>query len=422
MRSKNWKITDFGFAAEGSSKKPIVSRFSRGTESYRAPELIEESRTYTRKVDIWAIGCIFYEIVTTLKMFKGDWNVRDYQMSRTLLMIPDLVFHYHQSEQFFLRTIRSTLNIDWKQRPKATTLVQTFLHFMEEIALGPSQSFLLLDSSAAIGDNTCGIEPTYYGYLATYSDVLTILEAARNNRILRKVARQPRYQELDHLIKSGNIFVFDMESSGIRQWIDGVHWSKAAESGHCLYYRELEKPNEKKGRKKRPRPTQTYKKKRRGSTSLLPGKSGQESDLERWSSGEDSPISHNFKEGGLMKKTMSVEFEGAIHCLIMYLTLEDVSFHRLPSPSNDSRLAGLVLGSDLSSKFSVELDSETRDRDELNLPAISPSQAIFPNPTHQILTVRELWYRDPATHPFREVHQKLNRRSQSPNYPLSAEL
>ena len=133
------------------------------------------------------------------------------------------------------------------------------------------------------------------------------------------------------------------------------------ESGHCLVYHELEKPDEKNRVKKRPRPTQMHKNKRSRSTSLISGKNDQTSDLERWSSGEDSPLSQNFKEGGLIKKTMSVEFEGANHCLIMYFTIDDALFHRLPSPSNDSRLAELVVGNDLTSKFSVELESEAQN-------------------------------------------------------------
>lgn len=357
--------------------------------------------------------------------------MRIYKEKRTLLIIPDLGFHYHHSEQFLLHTIRDTLNLDWKERPKATTLIQTFLHFMEEIASGPSQSVPLLHSRPSLSDYTLRIEPTYYGYLATYSDALVILEAARNNKILQKVARQPRYQELHRLIESGNIFVFDTKSSGIRQWIDGRHWSKSTESGHCLYYRELEKPDQKKGKKRRPQPTQMYKKKRSRSTSLFPGKSDQEGNLERWSSEEDSPISQNFKDGGLIKKTMSVEIEGAIHYLIMYFTTEDILLRRLPSPSDDSRLTGLVLGSDLRSQFSVELDFESRDlksigdSDELDHPAISRSETNLPHPSHLIPTVRELVYRDPATepmHPYWEVQQNIYRRSLSPDYPLSAEL
>lgn len=38
---------------------------------YRAPELLLNSKHYTRAVDIWAIGCIFAEMVLLAPLFPG---------------------------------------------------------------------------------------------------------------------------------------------------------------------------------------------------------------------------------------------------------------------------------------------------------------------------------------------------------------
>lgn len=35
-----------------------------GTPNFRAPELIGNTRAYTETVDIWAMGCIWYELIT----------------------------------------------------------------------------------------------------------------------------------------------------------------------------------------------------------------------------------------------------------------------------------------------------------------------------------------------------------------------
>jgi serine/threonine protein kinase len=66
-----WKIADFGLTVEGTSKKAHTTQYSKGTCSYRAPELIQldDKGTYTNKVDIWAMGCILYEIVFRSKAF-----------------------------------------------------------------------------------------------------------------------------------------------------------------------------------------------------------------------------------------------------------------------------------------------------------------------------------------------------------------
>lgn len=56
------KICDFGSAKvldkSGKNTPYIVSWF------YRAPELILGVSSYTEKIDIWAVGCIFAELIT----------------------------------------------------------------------------------------------------------------------------------------------------------------------------------------------------------------------------------------------------------------------------------------------------------------------------------------------------------------------
>jgi serine/threonine protein kinase len=67
------KICDFGsskFIDEkpGSYKNTpyVVSRY------YRAPELIFASNMYNEAIDIWAVGCILFELLTRTPLFPGD--------------------------------------------------------------------------------------------------------------------------------------------------------------------------------------------------------------------------------------------------------------------------------------------------------------------------------------------------------------
>lgn len=39
---------------------------------YRAPEILLGSSGYSTAIDIWALGCIFIEIVTKIPVFTGD--------------------------------------------------------------------------------------------------------------------------------------------------------------------------------------------------------------------------------------------------------------------------------------------------------------------------------------------------------------
>lgn len=72
-RDGQWKLTDFGISAEATSKKAITTRYSQGTSSYRAPELLDDEPTFTNKVDIWALGCILYELAKGRVAFREDW-------------------------------------------------------------------------------------------------------------------------------------------------------------------------------------------------------------------------------------------------------------------------------------------------------------------------------------------------------------
>lgn len=59
-RDKNVKIGDFGLAKE----LPSESKFAYtnvGTPFYMSPEMINELR-YNEKSDIWAVGCLIYEM------------------------------------------------------------------------------------------------------------------------------------------------------------------------------------------------------------------------------------------------------------------------------------------------------------------------------------------------------------------------
>ena len=65
------KICDFGsskFIDEQTFKNTpyVVSRY------YRAPELILATNKYNEAIDIWAVGCILFELLTRTPTFPGD--------------------------------------------------------------------------------------------------------------------------------------------------------------------------------------------------------------------------------------------------------------------------------------------------------------------------------------------------------------
>jgi serine/threonine protein kinase len=86
-RDEQWKIADFGLAAETDSKRAITTVYSRGTEGYRAPELLLDEPKFSEKVDVWAIGCILYELTMCKKAFPSDLQVRQFSTAQSTFHI-----------------------------------------------------------------------------------------------------------------------------------------------------------------------------------------------------------------------------------------------------------------------------------------------------------------------------------------------
>lgn len=117
-----WKIGDFGFTEEFISHSAKVSMDARGTNHYRAPELLSAPATITRKTDVWCLGCIFYELVTgNLAFLHGLSSIKEYSESGGPIELPVLPFQ--KAECIFLAdTIHDLLAIIPTKRPSAAVL------------------------------------------------------------------------------------------------------------------------------------------------------------------------------------------------------------------------------------------------------------------------------------------------------------
>jgi serine/threonine protein kinase len=84
-----WKIADFGISRERSSTRTEkTTQLARGTKCYRAPELLREESKFSNQVDIWALGCILYELAIGEKAFSNDFAVHEYICSKRNLDVP----------------------------------------------------------------------------------------------------------------------------------------------------------------------------------------------------------------------------------------------------------------------------------------------------------------------------------------------
>ncbi|KAH9599416.1 Protein kinase domain [Trypanosoma melophagium] len=81
------KLADFGLVKEIRTRPPYTDYVS--TRWYRAPELLLQDRAYSSPVDIWAVGCILAELITTRPLFAGSNEVDQLHKIMSVLGSPN---------------------------------------------------------------------------------------------------------------------------------------------------------------------------------------------------------------------------------------------------------------------------------------------------------------------------------------------
>lgn len=172
---------------------------------------------------------------------------------------------------------------------------------------------------------------------------------------LSHVPRRPHDRERNQLIRSGCVFIYEENASGIKRWTDGVTWSPSRILGNFLVYRELDKPFPP-GEKKRANKEKKRRPSRPGDPYARPEGSANDGGYspttpQSSSFGAEKPAtemerqligslidSYGFKADGLVKKTMSVTVQGVTHHLVSYYNVTDVLNNQLRTPSQTENL------------------------------------------------------------------------------------
>ncbi|KAL7412631.1 Gti1/Pac2 family-domain-containing protein [Mrakia frigida] len=197
--------------------------------------------------------------------------------------------------------------------------------------------------------------PPFVGIIESTGDALILFEAARRG-LLPRITRRLLAKEQAVLIKSGSIFIFDERESGIKRWTDSLIWSPSRIQSNFLLYRETtaradrHHPNLPNRSSKSPRtkrasaalPIRRRRKKGGGWSRPLVGASEQERERELVGSLTGT---YRFKEGGLVKKSISIHINGVAQHLVSYYSVEDALSGVLRSPSSFPELASLTIHS-----------------------------------------------------------------------------
>ena len=73
----------------------------------------------------------------------------------------------------------------------------------------------------------------FSGLVETTLDAIYLVEAARQGKIPR-IVRRLNSSERQAMIKSGAVFTFSVEESGIKRWTDSMLWSPSRIDGNFL--------------------------------------------------------------------------------------------------------------------------------------------------------------------------------------------
>jgi hypothetical protein len=239
-------------------------------------------------------------------------------------------------------------------------------------------------------------KPTWQGFLDTTKDAMTVVEAALQGR-LSHISRRPHDKERAEMLTSGTVLVYEENASGIKRWTDAVHWSPSRVMNNCLIYRQLVRALKPEEKKSALNPSCGTKRKRKENNGPMRSKTGEvmeNSEDEYENSAFDASLpgdvdsmnkvyanfaqsltpdqqrrfcgslidSYEFKEGGLMKKTISVKYQGTHHHVISYYSLEDVVSGKLKRPFQDPKLADIQPRPELLNGWKVSLeDEESKD-------------------------------------------------------------
>lgn len=80
------KLADFGSCRSVYSKQPYTEYIS--TRWYRAPECLLTDGYYTHKMDMWSVGCVFFEVLSLHPLFPGSNEVDQIARIHSVLGTP----------------------------------------------------------------------------------------------------------------------------------------------------------------------------------------------------------------------------------------------------------------------------------------------------------------------------------------------
>ena len=134
------KLADLGSCKGIYSKHPFTEYIS--TRWYRAPECLLTDGYYNFKMDIWGVGCVFFEMLSLLPLFPGDDEIDQVNKIHHILGSP--------SEELFNKLLSKSVRNDIVYEKQSGTGVKNLLANVSSECVDLIQKMLVYDPDKRI--------------------------------------------------------------------------------------------------------------------------------------------------------------------------------------------------------------------------------------------------------------------------------
>ena len=118
VKKNKIKLCDFGLSKVTGVNKNTPKVCSL---YYRPPECLLKLKNYDEKIDIWSLGCIFYEYITQYVLFKG--NGKENMLEKIFTLFP---YKLYYSERFNINSQQNTCKNIQQDKKKYQYTVDRF--------------------------------------------------------------------------------------------------------------------------------------------------------------------------------------------------------------------------------------------------------------------------------------------------------
>ncbi|KHJ75748.1 hypothetical protein OESDEN_24636, partial [Oesophagostomum dentatum] len=135
----NLQICDFGLARVADPRTDHTGFLTEyvATRWYRAPEVMLNSKGYTKSMDVWSVGCILAEMLNNRPLFPGKHYLDQLNLILAVIGSPseeDLKCIMNEKARSYLKSLPQRAKVDWtaiypNADPRSLDLLDKMLTF-----------------------------------------------------------------------------------------------------------------------------------------------------------------------------------------------------------------------------------------------------------------------------------------------------